>query len=704
MKPFYFTLLLLIGISLPAQNKIWGTVTDTKGIGLGGVNIFIEGSYIGTTSNSDGSFELKNTPQKGWLVFSMMGFETLKLDLSTTNFSEAQKLILKEAFNKLKAVTVTAGSIEVSDSKNSVVLKPLDIVTTSGALGDVMGALNTLPGTASNANDGRLFVRGGSADETAIFIDGLRLGNAYGSNLSGIPTRGRFSAQLFKGSFFSTGAYSAEYGQALSSVLSLNSLDFPLRDQTDFSLMTVGGSLSNTKVWEKQSLTTNLSYTNLQPYMALVPQNVQFKKAPNGISGETLFRQKFGKKGLLKAFYAYQWSDLEIQRVEPDFPNGRTSALENNFHHLNLNYRQAFGKKHLLDGGISYSFNKDNIQQDSNKLALKSELFHAKFRHQYFSNAKLSFKSGAEYFNRSYQQIAHGLDRANNDYLAAIFSEANYYFNSDLVAKLGLRYTQNALSDYLSPRLSLAYRIRQHSQISAAYGQYIQSANPAQTIGSADLRASKAQHWVVNYQYVKEDRTLRFELYQKSYQELMRQNPNLNTGGEGYARGFDLFYRSRTGIKNLDYWISYSFIDSKRHWRGFQNQVQPSFAPKHNASIVGKYWINALNSQIGMTYSINDGYTYHNPNLPGEMQSKTRFFNTLNLSWSYLPKPNLILHLEITNVLGSENIFGYQYSSAPNENGRYTEMAIPQSAPRFIFFGLFYTLSADKKANQLNNL
>lgn len=671
---------------------------------LGGVNIFIEGSYIGTTSNTDGTFELNEAPQKGWLVFSMMGFETQKLNLSTADFAQAQVIILKESFNQLKAVTVTAGSIEVSDSKNAVVLKPLDIVTTSGALGDVIGALNTLPGTASNANDGRLFVRGGSADETAIFIDGLRLGNAYGSSLSGIPTRGRFSPQLFKGSFFSTGAYSAEYGQALSSVLSLNSVDFPIRDQTDFSLMSVGGALSHTKVWEQQSFTTNLSYTNLQPYMALVPQNIQFKKAPSGFSGESLFRQKIGSKGLLKAFYAYQWSELEVVRAEPDFPNGRSNALENNFHHLNLNYRQAFGKKHLLDGGISYSFNQDRIRQDSLALGLKSELLHAKFRHQYFSNAKLSFKSGAEFFQRKYQQAVNSLSRTNEDYLTAFFSEANYYFNSDLVAKVGLRFTENELSTYLSPRVSIAYRLRLHSQISAAYGQYIQSADPAQTIGSSDLRASKAQHWVINYQYTKEERTLRFEVYQKSYNELLRQNPTLNTGGEGFARGFDLFYRSRTGIKNLDYWISYSFIDSKRHWRGFENQVQPSFAPKHNASLVGKYWLNALNSQMGITYSINDGYTYHNPNLAGEMQSKTKFFNTLNFSWSYLPKPNLIVHLEITNVLGSENIFGYQYSSAANENGRYNEMAIPQSAPRFIFLGLFYTLSTDKKANQLNNL
>ncbi len=703
MKRIYL-LILFISHSLSAQTTITGKVTDTKGLALGGVNIYLENSYTGTTSNADGSFILNGLPAEGILVFSMMGFETFKHQISSSSSQEEINVQLKEAFNKLKAVTVSAGSIEVSDKKQAVVLKPLDIVTTSGALGDIVGALNTLPGTASNANDGRLFVRGGSADETAIFIDGLRLGNAYGSSLSGIPTRGRFSPQLFKGSFFSTGAYSAEYGQALSSVLSLNSVDFPLRDQTDFSLMSVGGALSHTKVWEKQSITANLSYTDLQPYMALIPQNVEFNRAPQGLSSEILWRQKVSKGGLLKAFYAYQYSNLQISRPEPDYPTGRETALRNNFHHANLNYRQSIGKKHLLDGGLSFSYNQDRINQDSNAINTSSELLHLKLRYQYFAHAKLSFKSGAEYFTQDYSEGFNDLNRSQNGNLAAAFTESNYYFNSDLVAKLGLRYTHNNRGSYLSPRLSLAYRFRKYSQVSLAYGQYLQAQDPARTLQAGALRASKAEHWVINYQYSKEGRTLRFEVYQKSYAELLRRNPMLNTGGTGYARGFDLFYRSRSGIKNLDYWITYSFIDSERHWRNFQNPVQPSFAPRHNASLVGKYWVNALNSQMGITYSINDGFTYHNPNLPGEMQSKTKFFNTLNFSWSYLPRPNLIFHFEVTNVLGSENIFGYQYSSSPNENGEFAELAIPQAAPRFIFLGIFYTLSSDKKANQLNNL
>lgn len=105
-----------------------------------------------------------------------------------------------------------------------------------------------------------------------------------------------------------------------------------------------------------------------------------------------------------------------------------------------------------------------------------------------------------------------------------------------------------------------------------------------------------------------------------------------------------------------------------------------------------------------MSFSFNDGYVFTNPNLAGEQNSKTKSFQDLSLSWSYLPKPNLIIHLACSNVLGRDNIFGYQYASQPNESGLVPGMPIAQGAPRFLFMGIFLTLSKDKTANQLNNL
>jgi hypothetical protein len=83
--------------------------------------------------------------------------------------------------------------------------------------------------------------------------------------------------------------------------------------------------------------------------------------------------------------------------------------------------------------------------------------------------------------------------------------------------------------------------------------------------------------------------------------------------------------------------------------------------------VVAKHFIVPLKSQIGASFAFNDGYSYTNPNADNsEMNSKTKSFQNLSLSWSYLPKPNIIFHLACTNVLGRDNVFGYTFSPKTN--------------------------------------
>jgi hypothetical protein len=165
-----------------------------------------------------------------------------------------------------------------------------------------------------------------------------------------------------------------------------------------------------------------------------------------------------------------------------------------------------------------------------------------------------------------------------------------------------------------------------------------------------------------------------------------------------------VFYRDRKSISNTDFWVTYSYVHSRRQFGTFTSQVQPSFAPAHNVSVVGKYWIARWKSQPGATLSLNSGFTYDNPNLPGEMESLSPGFASLSVNWSYLLRPNLIIHFSCSNVTGRDNIFGYTYASQPNEQGIYAGEPLQQPAPRFVFVGVFWTLSSDKNANQLNNL
>ena len=83
---------------------------------------------------------------------------------------------------------------------------------------------------------------------------------------------------------------------------------------------------------------------------------------------------------------------------------------------------------------------------------------------------------------------------------------------------------------------------------------------------------------------------------------------------------------------------------------------------------------------------------------------RTPAYHDLSANFSFLIKPNIILHGSVSNVLGTENIFGYEYASEPNSDGIYNSRPIKLPAPRFAFLGLFITLSKDNSINQLPNL
>ena len=57
-----------------------------------------------------------------------------------------------------------------------------------------------------------------------------------------------------------------------------------------------------------------------------------------------------------------------------------------------------------------------------------------------------------------------------------------------------------------------------------------------------------------------------------------------------------------------------------------------------------------------------------------------------------------------TNVLGTQNVFGYDYAKLPDPNGVYNRQAVVPTADRFFFVGFFWTISDNKNENQLKNL
>lgn len=714
------TLLSFCTLIASGQTIISGRITDKKGEPITGSNVMVVGSYDGTSTDIDGYFSFETTEEAGQqLQASFIGYTNRVVAVQIANEPIAIDLILEEAINKLNAVVITAGSFNASRDGNREVLKALDIATTAGATADIAGALNTLPGTQKVGESGRLFVRGGAGYETKTFIDGMAVLNAYSPSAPSTPSRGRFSPFMFKGTSFSTGGYSAEYGEALSSALILDTKDVELTDRGDIAIMSVGGSYTHNKSWDRSSLSAKVEYIDIAPYIDLVPQEIEWQQAPRTISANYAYRLKTSETGILKIYGNLDRSSLQMKRPTIDDEAIKQSIdLQNDYQYVNGNYKEILNDRWVVRGGMSFTRQQEDILLDDVHVDQVDQGIHAKVVLEHGLSDQVSINFGTEVLTNQFTEAVQEqqLVLANFSYsqvLSASFVESEQYWSNNLATKIGMRSTYSKLTgDWnFDPRMSLAYKTGENSQVSMAYGQFHQDAPSVRLKVNQEISPERADHYILNYQLIKNKRTFRIEGYYKQYDNLVKfdaqdiYNPAAySNAGNGYAKGIDVFWRDNKSFKGTDYWISYSYLDTERDYLDFPESAAPSFASSHNVSLVYKKFFQSIKSMIGATYSYTSGRQYHNPNLEGFHNSETKGYQDLSFNISYLMRSNVIIHGSITNLLGFKNVFGYEYGEVQNNDGLFNERAITQPAPRFLFLGVFITLSKDKTMNQMPNL
>ncbi|RAV98089.1 TonB-dependent receptor [Pseudochryseolinea flava] len=717
MKALSTFLFVLIGFQVLAQTKITGQVRDQKGDVVPLANVILQDTYDGTSADVEGKFEFTTTETgKQILVVKFMGYKDFVKEIDVMGKTIYVDAELEEAINELSAVTISAGAFMASDEKRRTVFRAIDIATTAGATADIAGALNTLPGTQKVGESGRLFVRGGDGNETRTFIDGMVVLDAYSPAGPNTPSRGRFLPFMFKGTSFSTGGYSAEFGQALSSALALDSKDNAELTRTDIGILSVGGDIAHTQAWKGGSAAGKIQYTNIRPYFNLVEQDVDWKKMPSSLETSAAFRQHLGKSGMIKFYGNFNQTDYALYNHPIDNPQARNLYdLTNKYRYMNGFFKNVLNENWSVRGGVSYTYQQNNALAAADNIIETQKGLHAKTVLEGALSEKIELKSGVEMITRTYDQdffLAEGADytRGFEETVTAVFTEADVYTSNSFVTRAGARLEYNALSKDIAvdPRLSLAYKTGDNSQVSLAYGKFRQSPNDLWLRLNKELNAEKADHYILNFQHIADDRTFRAEAYYKKYNDLVKfagdDASDLNNNGNGFAKGFELFWRDNKTVKNVDYWFSYSFLDTERNYLQFPKASVPNFASRHNFSVVYKHFIKDLKSQAGLTYSYASGRAYNNPNQVKFNDGKTPHYSDLSFNWSYLPRPYVIIHFSCTNLLGRDNIFGYEYASTPDAEGVYNGRSIRLSAPRFLFLGIFITLSKEKSINQLPSL
>ncbi len=730
---FAAVFLMCLPGQLKAQTRIDGRVQDQKGQPIPGANVSLKGTYDGGSSDADGLFSFESDEEgRHLLTATFIGYkgftDSVTLDGQALNLT----IVLKEEFNELKAVVISAGSFEASDEGKAVVFKPLDIVTTAGAAGDLFGALGTLPGAQQVGNEEGLFVRGGAGYETKTIIDGLPVLNPFFSQVPDVPSRGRFSPFLFKGTVFSTGGYSAQYGQALSSAVILQTNDMPSTSSSGLNLSPIFGGFFTQQVWDKTGFAVGAQYTNTWLFNELVPQEIEWTKDFQGLSGNLSFLHKTSKTGLLKVYATYSDASLGIRYPTP-IPglSGVDFSLDNQNVYVNTSYREILGKKWTLLATAAGNYNTDAILIQNVDNSRRDEGLQGRVALSRPLGDQVQIRTGGEYSWQRYENRFQlfGLDQAFDSELdeqyGAFFVESEFYLSKSLAGRAGLRseYSQALNQFNLAPRLSLAQKTGENSQVSLAYGRFYQTPRPQFLgLGTDELRFERADHYIANWQWMSPDRTFRLEGYYKRYDDLVTQDALDSSGtvlsysslGDGYAGGFELFYRDKKSIDNVDFWISYSWLSTERIFLDYPVRVRPDFAAEHVLSLVYKHYIPKIRSQVGATYTFQSPRPFHNPGDQEFMAARAPAFHNLSMNWSYLTNIRghfTIIFLSVTNLPGVDNIFGYRYfdpSGQPLPNylfgldaSDYVEFAQRPPAIRSYFIGMFISFQHSRKPKDL---
>lgn len=409
-----FTLFLIISatnfaavMEFATTGKIAGRVTDATGEALPFVNIIVMGTNYGAASDIDGYYSILNIPPGTYEVkASAIGYNStvvqnvrVSIDLTTNvNF------------------TLTETSVSLSEDVVVVATKPLvqkDLTASTAVVGDDLikelpvtdlGDVLALQAGIVISPGGGIHVRGGRSGQVAYQIDGVPVTDSYdGSSVVEVNQNAVKEMQVI------SGAFNAEYGQALSGVINLVTKDGSnkfsgniqaysgdyVSNRTDvfwnidelnpINVANIEGSISGPVIKDKLYFYTNLRYYRDLGY--LYGRN-QFEvtdyaaEAPNSAGSDYWFFDKNGNRldpnitdeyvslnpfskyfGQAKLTYQIgngmklSYNFIGDQQTYKSYDSGAKLTPDNNLQRFQNAYTQILNFNHAVTNSSFYTLN-----------------------------------------------------------------------------------------------------------------------------------------------------------------------------------------------------------------------------------------------------------------------------------------------------------------------------------------------------------
>ena len=735
LKIVFITILFIC--SALAQNKgiIGGKVIDKTTLKpIPGVNITIIGKPFGAATDTNGEFEISGIENGSYQVrASAVGYKSeTKTDVEV-NYVKAANLLFKisEQPISLQDVTVSSDYFQKSPNEfNSLTnLNYEEIRRSPGGFEDVVRALSILPGVAqASAGRNDLVVRGGAPSENLYLVDGFVIPNINHFGTQG-ATGGPISfinLDFVRETSFSSGGFPVNYGNKLSSVLSIdlrNGRTDRIGGKATISASEFGLDLEG-PITDKSSFIFSLR----RSYLDFIFKAAGFNFVPEYYDALSKANFNIDSKNQLSVIFlgALDYVNFNNSTSDNLYQNSKILGSNQN------NYFAGVSFQHLFDNGfynlrLSRNYtNYDSYQNDTllnpiftdnsgegyNELKVDAVIKLSKFSeidlggtadlNDFSANIKLP------YFISSFGDtlLPASINTSKTYSAFGLYTEFSSKLFDKLDISLGIRgdyYGEIKDKFYISPRFSSKYNINDISNLNFSLGMYRQSpsyiwlaANPT----NKNLKAILVDQYILGYQrFLREDMRLKIEAFYKDYSDYPASitRPYLvlaNTGG-GFGGSQDNFasfgldplisngFGNARGIE-----LSVQKKDSKIPFYGILSLTysRTVFTALNGIQSLGSYdqtWIlnlsggyilnNEWEASFKFRYATGNPYTPYSSNgLQSAANYNTERFPALHSldirvdkRWN-LNKWALITYLDIQNIYNHRNVASISWDYRTN--------------------------------------
>lgn len=688
-------------------------------------NVFFkDGQLEGQLTNEKGEFEIKTSNcGRRKLMVSRLGFGKKDMEVE---LSPGQALVLeirlKDEPVEVKGITVSASSFSSKEEDAGIKINQMDVVTTPGAAADVFQSIKTLPGLTPVSEGAELYVRGGSPYETITLLDQASLTHPYHNESYYGGLFGLIDPSVIKEIYFSSGGFSARYGNALSGVLDIKTEEGVEKSRMDVNMNIAGFGLNTAIPLYHQKLFLRFSGRKSTSDLLFQFNRIRydFTSVPTSQDGTFNLTWKYSSNGKLR-FFTLAGDDQQSLKVNLPSYNQELGTKSKEILY-NLQVSDIFAKRILTQFSVSssryfqvweYGVWRSENREATEKLRWDNELSYGKSDFFNFgmeiNNTGFSYRGIFPEDSSDFSQDAPRKvieDRKDVNCLGG-YAENQIHLSEKIFLSTGVRGDYQSLSRSFTydKRLSLGFSFSAHDVIRLSGGTFHQFPQPRyldSEYGNPKLGASQAFHAVFGWEREWNTSAVRIETYYKKYEKLPLDDSlvNYSNRGFGYATGVDFIFKGNLSSK-VSGWITYSFIHTERKELDFNELVPTKYDVPHYLNLVGKIGMG-MSYQVGINYRFAAGVPF-TPVVESDYDStkavwkpvygginSERFpnYNRLDVRltkiFSLHPDVFSLFYVEILNILNIPNIMDYSYSSDYSKR----EKVLSYFSRRCVVFGV----------------